>query len=111
MLLRDPYALNAICKSILHCLLHLYEQSKLPRVSVCSRSVWWCSAPLVGYHLVLVDQDSSELECLLRLLQLGLKSHSIIESKEYREDQLVMSSCVAAWQVVLISDALHPHCL
>ncbi len=33
MLLRDPYSLNAICKSILQCLLNLYEQSKLPRVS------------------------------------------------------------------------------
>ena len=33
MLLRDPYALNAICSSILKCLTELYENYKLPRVS------------------------------------------------------------------------------
>ena len=32
MLLRDPYALNAICSSIVKCLLQLSEHSKLPRV-------------------------------------------------------------------------------
>lgn len=32
MLLRDPYALNAICTSILKCLTQLYENYKLPRV-------------------------------------------------------------------------------
>jgi len=34
MLLRDPYALNAICASIVKCLLQLSEHSKLPRVSL-----------------------------------------------------------------------------
>ena len=34
MLLRDPYALSAICSSILKCLTQLYENYKLPRVSV-----------------------------------------------------------------------------
>ena len=33
MLLRDPYALNSICTSILKCLIQLYENTKLPRVS------------------------------------------------------------------------------
>lgn len=33
MLLRDPYALHVLCKSILQCLLQVYEQNKLPRVS------------------------------------------------------------------------------
>ena len=33
MLLRDPYALNVLCKSVLQCLLQVYEQNKLPRVS------------------------------------------------------------------------------
>ncbi len=34
MLLRDPYALDVLCKTILQCLLQIYEQNKLPRVSV-----------------------------------------------------------------------------
>ena len=33
MFLRDPYALNAVCTSILKCLTQLYENYKLPRVS------------------------------------------------------------------------------
>ena len=33
MLLRDPYALDVLCKTILQCLLQIYEQNKLPRVS------------------------------------------------------------------------------
>ena len=34
MLLRDPYALDVLCKTILQCLLQIYEQNKLPRVSL-----------------------------------------------------------------------------
>ena len=33
MLLRDPYALNAVCTSIVKCLLQLSEHCKLPRVN------------------------------------------------------------------------------
>jgi negative elongation factor B len=63
MLLRDPYALNAICSSILKCLTQLYENYKLPR-------------------------ESSELECLLRLLQLGTSAHAIMDSESYHETAL-----------------------
>lgn len=38
MLLRDPYALHAICTSILKCLLQLYGNYKLPRVSWVQRT-------------------------------------------------------------------------
>lgn len=34
-------------------------------------------------------QESSELECLVRLLQLSQKALSILDSKEYYEDKLV----------------------
>lgn len=40
MLLRDPYALHVLCKSILQCLLQVYEQNKLPRVS-CESSTYY----------------------------------------------------------------------
>jgi negative elongation factor B len=63
MLLRDPYALHAICTSILKCLIQLYENYALPR-------------------------ESSELECLLRLLQLGTCAHGIMESEAYHETSL-----------------------
>ncbi len=33
MLLRDPYALHTLCKSILHNMLELFEKAQLPRVS------------------------------------------------------------------------------
>ncbi len=46
MLLRDPYSLNAICQSILHCLLGLNEQSKLPRVSQPA-CLWPCVRQLL----------------------------------------------------------------
>lgn len=64
MLLRDPYALHVICKSILQCLRGLSESSKLPR-------------------------ESGELECLVRLLQLSQRALLLIDSKEYYEEKLV----------------------
>ena len=36
MLVRDPYALHAVCRSVLNCLVELSEASKLPRVSFSS---------------------------------------------------------------------------
>jgi hypothetical protein len=69
MLLRDPYALHVICKSILQCLGGLSESSKLPR-------------------------ESAELECLVRLLQLSQRALHLIDSKEYYEEKLVMRGVV-----------------
>ena len=40
----------------------------------------------------LPHQESSELESLLRLLQLGLKSLNIMDTKDYREDNLVCNT-------------------
>ncbi len=34
-------------------------------------------------------QERSDLECLVRLLQLGLKALKLIDTKEYYEDKLV----------------------
>ena len=34
-------------------------------------------------------QESDDLECLVRLLQLGLKSLRLIDTKEFYEDKLV----------------------
>ncbi|KAL5484711.1 hypothetical protein EMCRGX_G021251 [Ephydatia muelleri] len=63
MLLRDPYALNVVCRSIIACLHDTQKQWKLPR-------------------------ESDELESLLRLLQLGLKALAILDSKDYTQDAL-----------------------
>ena len=43
--------------------------------------------------LILVHymQESNDLECLVRLLQLGLKSLRLIDTKEYYEDKLVIN--------------------
>jgi len=43
-------------------------------------------------------QESSELECMLRLLQLGQKAQNIIDTKDYYEDKLVsMYTWVWVW--------------
>ena len=143
MLLRDPYALHAICSSIVKCLLQLSDHSQLPRVRAVfylqvlhrealpppfhppslippplllpplSSSLPSSSLPLFLLPLLLPPlssfllssflplpssspslphQESSELESLLRLLQLGLKSLNIMDTKDYREDNLVCGS-------------------
>ena len=89
MLLRDPYALSAICGSILNCLTQLYESYKLPRVS--GRYKYYVVVFIVWCCLL---QESSELECLLRLLQLGTSAHAIMESESYHETSLVRSFSV-----------------
>lgn len=38
---------------------------------------------------ILHMQESNDLECLVRLLLLGLKSLRLIDSKEYYEDKFV----------------------
>ena len=43
---------------------------------------------LILVHYV---QESNDLECLTRLLQLGLKSLRLIDTKEYYEDKLVIN--------------------
>lgn len=63
MLLRDPYALNVACRSIIACLQDTQKQWKLPR-------------------------ESTDLESLLRIVQLGLKALSILDSKDYSLDVL-----------------------
>ena len=97
MLLRDPYALNAVCRSVLQCLLHLYEQNKLPRVSnsrdnMCQLHLPSSPSPPPSSPLP-SSQECSDLESLLRLLQLGLKALFLVETKEYQEDRLVSCSC------------------
>ncbi len=87
MLLRDPYALHVICKTTLSCLSSLVDTSKLPRVS-------WIAARfpntiLNSVCVCVCVQESSELECLVRLLQLSQRALTIIDSKEYYEDKLV----------------------
>ena len=49
MLLRDPYALDVLCKTILQCLLQIYEQNKLPRVS-CECVIYMCLYSLVTFY-------------------------------------------------------------
>lgn len=71
MLLRDPYALHVLCKSIINNLTKLSESSKLPRVSqvvgndycVLFRKGFMCvsSVDTVGILHVLFDVECGAL--------------------------------------------------
>ena len=43
-------------------------------------------------YLPRLFQENDDLECLVRLLQLGLKSLRLIDTKEFYEDKLVSVS-------------------
>ena len=59
----------------------------------------------MSYSVWLYVQESSELECLVRLLQLSQRALTIIDSKEYYEDKLV--SVGGVWG----NETANPFCL
>lgn len=110
MLLRDPYALHVLCKSILQCLLQVYEQNKLPRVSCESSSYYNRSKTSLPILFFLPPyQESSELEFLVRLLGLAFKSLTLLETKEYYENKLVGISSLSP--LFLLPPRLLPYLL
>lgn len=100
MVLADPHALHTCCGTLLKLLHGSVSGELLPRVSNSNQTRFTTFAP-TGYSSILIlaafcsiSQDNPDFVLLLRLINLGLSSWTMMDKASFKESKVRVCSVV-----------------